>query len=155
DDPAIGQDDLDAEDVVDRDAVLESVGPAGVGGDVSANGASALAGRVGGVVPAVGAEVVRQPQVDDAGLDDREGVAVGQFQDAFRPGKSKGHGSGNGERSAGEAGAGAAGQEGDVEALAKFDDHDDLFGGGGEDDNVGTVLLDGVAVALVDKQLAG
>ena len=57
DDAAVGQDDLDAEDVVDGDAVLERVRPAGVGGDVAADGAGALAGRVGGVVVAVRLEV--------------------------------------------------------------------------------------------------
>ena len=57
DDAAVGQDEFDAEDVVDGDAVLERVRPAGVGGDVAADGAGPLAGRVGGVVEAVRLEV--------------------------------------------------------------------------------------------------
>ena len=52
-DPAIGQHELDAEDVIDGDAVLERVRPAGVGGHVAADGAGALARRVGGEVVAV------------------------------------------------------------------------------------------------------
>src|SRR5262249_51915363 len=36
-----------------------------------------------------------------------------------------------------------------------LDDADDHFGAGGKDDDVGPVLLDGVAVALVDEQFAG
>src|SRR5262249_54048345 len=58
DDLAVGQDDLHAQDVVDRDAVLEGVRPAGVGGDVAADGTRPLAGRVGGEVEAVRFEVV-------------------------------------------------------------------------------------------------
>ena len=50
DDAAVGQHQLDAEDVVDRDAVLERVRAAGVGGDVAADGAGPLARRVGGEV---------------------------------------------------------------------------------------------------------
>jgi hypothetical protein len=39
--------------------------------------------------------------------------------------------------------------------VARLDDLDDLFGGGGEDDNVGLVFFDGVAIALVDNEVAG
>ena len=46
-DPAIGQHQLDAEDVIDGDAVFERVRPAGVGRHVAADGAGALAGRIG------------------------------------------------------------------------------------------------------------
>ena len=48
---------FDAEDVVDGDAVLERVRPAGVGGDVAADRAGPLARRIGGVVVAGAGEV--------------------------------------------------------------------------------------------------
>ena len=73
-DPAVGQHEFDAEDVVDGDAVFERVRAAGVGGDVAADGAGPLARRVRSVVVAVRLEVVGQPHVDDARLDD--GVAI-------------------------------------------------------------------------------
>src|SRR5262249_17361646 len=147
--------DLEAEDMVDGDAVLEGVGPAGVGGDVAADGAGALAGGVGGEVPAVGFEVVGEPEVDDAGLDDGEAVAVIDLEDALHAGQGDDHAAANGQAAAGEAGAGAAGEEGDVQVVADLHHPDDLLGAGGEDHHVGGALLDGVAVALVDEQLGG
>ena len=57
DDLALGRDDLEAEDVVDGDAVLERVRAAGVGGHVAADGAGALARRIGGVVVAGAGQV--------------------------------------------------------------------------------------------------
>ena len=54
---------------------------------------------------------------------------------------------------AGQAGAGAARQERHVELVARFHDRDDLLGGGRKDDDVGPVLLDGEAVALVDGEV--
>src|SRR5205823_10163208 len=80
---AVGQDELQAQDVVDGDAVLERVRPAGVGRDVAADGAGALAGGVRGEVPAVRLQVVGQPEVDDARLDDGVAVAVVHLQDAL------------------------------------------------------------------------
>ena len=50
---AVGQHDLDGEDVRARDAVGQAVRPAGVGGDVAADRAALLARRVGGEVQAV------------------------------------------------------------------------------------------------------
>ena len=47
------------------------------------------------------------------------------------------------------------GRNGTLELVARLDDRDDLLGGGREDDDVGLVLLDGVAVALVDGQVRG
>ena len=49
-DAAVGQHGLDAQHVIDGDAVLERVRPAGVGGHVAADRAGPLARRIGGVV---------------------------------------------------------------------------------------------------------
>ena len=54
---AVGQHQLDAEHVIGRDAVLERVRPAGVLGDVAADGAGRLAGGIGRVE-----EPVRPPR---------------------------------------------------------------------------------------------
>ena len=50
---AVGQHDLEAEHVVDGEAVLEAVRAAGVLGDVAADRADLLARRIGRVVEAV------------------------------------------------------------------------------------------------------
>ena len=118
DDAAVGQDELDAEDVVDGDAVLERVRPAGVGGDVAADGAGALARRVRGEVPAVRLEVVRQPEVDDARLDDGVAVAVIDFEDALHARQRDHHAAADRQTAAGQAGAGPARQERHVQLVA-------------------------------------
>ena len=71
DDRAVGQDQLDPADVVDRHAVLEGVRPARVGRHVAADRAGPLARRVGGVVEPRAGQGPGQPDVDHAGLDDR------------------------------------------------------------------------------------
>ena len=57
-----------AEHVVDGEAVLEAVRAAGVFGDVAADGADALRGRVGRIVVAVGRDALCDLEVDHAGL---------------------------------------------------------------------------------------
>src|SRR5207248_34303 len=111
--------------------------------------------RVGGEVPAVRLEVVGQPEVDDAGLNKSAAVAVIDFEDALHTRQSDHDAAANGQTAAGQAGAGAARQERHVELVAQLNDADDLLRRGREDDDVGLVLLDGVAVALVDEQVAG
>src|SRR5205085_784277 len=54
----------------------------------------------------------------------------------------------------GEAGARAARQKGHVQLVTDADDPRDLVSGRGEHDHVGSVLLDGEAIAFVDEQLA-
>ena len=56
DDLAVGKDHLEAQHVVGGDPVLEAVRPARVLGDVAAHRGSLQAGRIGGVVEAVGGE---------------------------------------------------------------------------------------------------
>ena len=70
DDRAVGQDQLDPPDVVDRHAVLQRVRPARVGRHVAADRAGPLARRVGGVVEPGAGQGPGQPDVDHAGLDD-------------------------------------------------------------------------------------
>ena len=83
DDLAVREHDLEAEDVVRRDAVGEAVGPAGVLGDVAADRAGALAGGVGRVVEAVLGDRLAEVQVDDAGLDQRRPVLDVDLEDAL------------------------------------------------------------------------
>ena len=90
DDPAIGQHEFEAEDVIDGDAVLERVRAAGIGGDVAADGAGPLARRIGGEVVAVRLEVVGEPEVDDARLDDGDSDCGSRLRESASsaPGRS-------------------------------------------------------------------
>jgi len=57
--------------MVDGEAVLQAVRAAGVLGDVAADGADLLAGRVRRVVVALRRDALRHPEVYDAWLYDR------------------------------------------------------------------------------------
>ena len=72
---AVGQHDLDGEDVGVGDALGEAVRPARVVGDVAADRARLLAARVGGEVQAVRGDGRREVEVEHARLDPRQPVA--------------------------------------------------------------------------------
>ena len=132
DDAGVGQDDLDGQHMVDRDAVLEGVWPAAVGGDVAAYRAGALAGRVRGEVVAVRLQVVCQPQVDHARFDDGVAVAVIDLDDALHAGQGNDHAAADRQTAARQAGAGAARQERHAVGVAGLDDLNDLVGADGK-----------------------
>jgi hypothetical protein len=124
-DGAVGQDDLQRQDVVGGDAVLERVGAAGVLGDVAADGARVLARGVGRVVKPVGRDGLRKMHVDDARLHPGLAVEHVDLQDlveraveitrlptATTPPE--------------RPGARASGNEGHVELIAELDDAGDL-----------------------------
>ncbi len=119
DDAAVRQHQLEAEDVVGRDAVGQAVRPAGVLGDVAADGAGALAGGVGGVVEAVLRDGLAQLQVDDAGLDQRGQVLDVDLEDALHARHGDEHAAHGRDGAAAEAGAGAARHHGQVVARAR------------------------------------
>ena len=68
-DLTVRQNDFDREHMVDGEAVLETVGAAGVLGDVTADGAHLLARRIGRVVVAVRRDSLRDLEVRHARLD--------------------------------------------------------------------------------------
>ena len=73
--------------MVGGDAVGQTVGAAGVLGHVAADGAGALAGRVGRVIEAVLGDLFGQVQVDDAGFDDGDAVFYVDVEDAGHAGE--------------------------------------------------------------------
>ena len=77
DDRAVGQHHLELDDVVGGDAVLEAVRPAGVLGDVAADGAGRLARGVGDVVQAERRHGLGEPGVDHARAAPRRAGAPG------------------------------------------------------------------------------
>ena len=69
--------------MVDGEAVLEAVRAAGVLGDVAADGADRLRGRIGRVEVAMRAKHARlRRSIDDAGLDDDLRVGKVHIEDA-------------------------------------------------------------------------
>ncbi len=104
---------------------------------------------------AVRPDMVGQPQIDHARLDHGVTVAVVYFEDALHARQGDDDAAADGQATARQAGAGAARQERHIQFVACAHNADDLLGGGGEDDDVGLVFFDGVAVAFVDQQIAG
>ena len=119
---AVGQHHFDAEHVVDRDAVLERVRPAGVGRHVAADRAGPLARRIGGVVIAGALEGVGEPDVDHARLDDGVAVAEVDLEDLLHPREHDHHAAADRQAAAGQARARPARQERHVVLVADLHD---------------------------------
>ena len=102
---AIGENDIERDDVVEGDAVLEAVRTTRVFGDVATDRAHGLAGRIWCVLQSMRCDGTRQLRVDDTGFDVRNTILRIDFDDARQPIESEYHDV-IGERTAGEARAG-------------------------------------------------
>ncbi len=100
-------------------------------------------------------EMLRQMHVDEPRLDDRIAVAKIHLEDLLHPRERNHHAAPDGQTAAGQAGAGPAGHEGDIELVARFDNRDDLLPRLGKQHDVRSLFLYDVAIALIDKQLFG
>ena len=82
----VGEDDLQAQHVVGGDAVLHAAQAAGVGGEVAADRAPVVAGRVRRIEQPGSGDGVAQRLVHHAGLDDGEPVGRRDLEDGVHPG---------------------------------------------------------------------
>ena len=151
---AVHGDELDAQDMIGGDAVEQGVGAAGVGGDVAAQGAGVLAGRVGGVVKAVAMGVGAEVGVDDAGFHDRAAVAGIDFEDAVHAGGGDHHAAAARNGPAAEPGPRAARHDWHAVLQRRLDDHLHLGRAVGEHHGVRQGAVDR-AVVLVQQQVVG
>ena len=149
---AVGGHYLHTENVVGGDAVGQAVGSAGVLGNVPANGARLLRGRVWGIVEAVLLYGVRQVDVDDPGLHDRQPVLDVDLNDPVHSGEGRNDASVVGDSAAAQACARAPGHDGSSVPPCNIHDGGDLFGGGGQGDGGGQRPVDR-AIVLVDDQV--
>ena len=116
---AVGQHQLQAEDVIGGDAVGQGVRAAGVFRDVAADGAGALAGGVGRVEIAAALHRQGDVQVDHAGLHHGALVFQIDFEDPVHAREGDHDAALAGDGAAGESGAGAAADERHVELAAR------------------------------------
>ena len=154
-DLAVGHDDLEAQNVIDRHAVLQRVRPTGVVGDVSPDGAGLLAGGIRRVVEALGTDRPRQVEIDQPGLDHRDLVVVVHLEHAIHPHQRQDDAALGGQTAAGETGAGAAGHERQSLAAGEADDRRHLLGRRGEHDKVRQRAEEREAIRLVHQELVG
>ena len=132
DDRAVGQHGLDAQHVIDRDAVLERVRAAGIGGHVAADRAGPLARRIGGIVIAGALQRIGEPEVDHARLDDGVAVAEVDLQDPLHPREHDHHAAAHRQAAAGQARARPARQKGHLVAVAQPHDRGHVGRSSGE-----------------------
>jgi hypothetical protein len=71
---AVGQHGFDAQHVIARHAILQAVHAARIEGDVAADGADRLAGRIGGIIQAVFGYGFAHVEIDHARLDDGDAL---------------------------------------------------------------------------------
>jgi hypothetical protein len=155
DEGAVGEDDFEAEDVRGGEAVFQAVSAAGVFGDIAADAADGLRGGIGGVEIVMRGDAVGDVEIDDAGLDDDAGVGEIDFEDAVHAGEADDDAIGYGERAAAQAGAGAAGNEGNAFAMAEAEDGLHFLRRRGEKDGLGHGTEIGEGVSVVGVELLG
>ena len=143
---------FEAQEVIDRHAIEERVGAAGVGGHVAADGRGPLAGRVGGEVVAGAGQGLGKLQVGHPRLDHRHAVAEIDLQHAIHPCQREHHAAAMGGAPPGQPRAGAAGDQRRVMLSAGLHGGDDMPRRAWENHNIGGVPRDGQGVAIVDGQ---
>ena len=153
-DRAVGEHDLEAGDVVRREAVLEAVRAAGVLGDVAADRADDLRRRIGRVE-------VRRPDgqrdlgVRHARLDDDALVGQVDLEHRAHPRERDEHALLDGQRAARQARAGAARDPRHAGVRAGLDDVAHLARARRQHDDAGRGLVLQQPVGLVRAQLVG
>ena len=153
DDLAVGQHDLEPEDVVRRDPVFQGVGAARVVGDVPADRAGELARGIGHVVEARRGERLGEVEVHQARLDHRELVRVVDLEDARHAGERDDDAALGREAPAGKPRSGAARDERQPFRVGEPDAGGHFRRAARETDRVGHRAEDGEPVRLVDHEL--
>ncbi len=152
DDLAVGQHQLDAEQMIGRDPVLERVRTAGILGDVAADRARILTGRIGRVLETRRSHHATHLGVHHPGLRDQatvlevdrsNGPHAARADDERRRGR---------EAAARESRTGAARDERDAGAPGRAHDARHLVGRARQDDQLRDGTLDRVAVAFIDRE---
>ena len=135
--------------MIRRNAVLETMRPAGVLGDVPADGTGALTRRIGRVLETVrfcrGAEL----RIDDAGLDDGAPVVLVYLEDSVQTRQHEEHGALVGERPARQASPRAARHEGHAERREQPHDGDHFLAGTGKHNEIGNATVSGQPIHRV------
>ena len=108
----IGENNFEAEHVIARHAVFQTARAAGVGGDVSADGAIRAAGGIGGVKQSAFFDCFLQGLREDAGLNHRDEIIGVDFLDAIHVHQAKGNAAMQRHATANITKARAAGRDG-------------------------------------------
>ena len=151
---ARGENGFERQGVIGGDPVGERVRAAGIFGNVAANGASFLAGRVGCEMQAGMRDCGAEIGIDDAGLDRGTLIFDIYIENAIHMGKNGEDAAIAGERAAGKSGAGSAADDGRLVLIGKLHNALDMSGGAGEYDAGGTRDFNR-AIVFVEQQFLG
>jgi len=151
---SIGEDEFERDNVIGGDAVRKRVRAASVFGNVAADGAGFLAGRIRSVIEAVVFDGASDIEIDDAGLHGGALIFEVDSENFVHVRKCEHDAAGTSERAAGKAGAGAASHDGKIVASGEFDEFGNFGCGFGKDDQIGAAFVDG-AVVFVEEQIFG
>src|SRR5256886_6345363 len=149
---AVREHHLQTEDVRGGEAVLEAVGAPRVLGDVAADGAALLRGRVRGI-EVVGRDGLGHTQVEHTRLHHDPGVRDVDVQDAIHPRQADHDAVRDRQGTAGEPRARAARDEGNARFVADANDGLNLLRRGGQHDGGWDHAEIREAVALIGAQL--
>ena len=149
-----GQNDFERENVIGGDAVREGVRAAGIFGNVAADGAGFLAGRIGRKMQSGVGDGGAEIGIHYAGLDGGALIFDINFQNAIHARKNCEDAALARKRAAGKAGAGAAPDQRNLISIREFDDAEDIGGRARKDDAVRPRDFDR-AVVFVKQQLLG
>ena len=136
------------ENVIHRDAIGQSVRASGIFGNISADGAGFLAGRIGRVVKTEMFDGASDIEIYDAGLDDGAAIFGVNFKNAIHARKNREDAALAGERAAGESCASAAADEGNLVSRSGADDGGDIVARAREDHALWARLLDRAIVFI-------
>jgi len=149
----VGEDEFESRDVICCNPISERVRTAGIFGDVAADSAGFLAGRIGRKVQAVRFGGQREIKIDDTGLDNGALIFRIDGENAVHARKNDHQAASTGERATREAGPGAAADDGHIVLGGKFDDFGDLFCGGGKNNHIGAAFFDRAVVFIEENVL--
>ena len=151
---AVGQDQFEARDVIGRHSVGQRVRAAGIFGDVSADGARFLAGRIGREIKAQVLDRAGQVEIHDSGLNNRAKICGINFENAVHARERDHDAAAARNRSAGKSRARAAPHDRSLIAICEADDPGDVARGGGKNDAPGRSQLHR-PVIFVQHQIFG
>ena len=153
-DVAVGHHDFHAGHVIHRDAVHQGVRPAGIFGDVAADGAGLLAGRIGREVEAKMRNVLGELQIHHAGLHHGALVFDIDFEDAVHAREGDNDAALLRDRAAAQSGSRAASHDRNAGRRRHAHDLGNLLRILREDDSAGRALAN-ARVVLVQHQVFG
>ena len=129
---AVGQNQFEARDVIGRHSVGQRVRAAGIFGDVSADGARFLAGRIGREIQAQMLDRAGQVEIHDSGLNNRAKIRRINFENAVHARERDHDAAVARNRSAGKSRARAAPHDRSFIAIGEAHDPGDVARGGRE-----------------------